>query len=293
MFYLGNFVAFLRDSVGFFSEVVGPATWNIKSSKRIVSRKFFGEKNSEIFGTTMKKWLVILGLSPKCRVWYCRFFSPKMSQNDAVLKGTTSCETRYPPLCNCWCRRPEEKSWVMDLMVKCKYVFADPYMGASKNRGTQNGWFIVENPMNKSMIWGYHYVWKHPYVYTGSSKTISWMVFCKDCCLIYDFGKGSKNQQFLRRLKSSFYGLYLPVASTCSMFIYTAWRKNAFTWQFCWCPFWDGENVTLLEWFFVTSNDRGWKGHELNHLVQIISDLEKNAHTIHYTYSSMFRHSAG
>ena len=28
----------------------------------------------------------------------------------------------------------------------------------------QNGWFIVENPMNKWMIWGYHYFWKHPYI---------------------------------------------------------------------------------------------------------------------------------
>ena len=26
----------------------------------------------------------------------------------------------------------------------------------------QNGWFIMENPMNKWMIWGYHYFWKHP-----------------------------------------------------------------------------------------------------------------------------------
>ena len=27
----------------------------------------------------------------------------------------------------------------------------------------QNGWFIVENPMNKWMIWEYHYFWKYPY----------------------------------------------------------------------------------------------------------------------------------
>ena len=31
----------------------------------------------------------------------------------------------------------------------------------------QNGWFIMENPMNKWMIWGYHCFWKHPsYKYT-------------------------------------------------------------------------------------------------------------------------------
>ena len=28
--------------------------------------------------------------------------------------------------------------------------------------GPQNGWFTMENPMNKWMIWGYHYFWKHP-----------------------------------------------------------------------------------------------------------------------------------
>ena len=39
--------------------------------------------------------------------------------------------------------------------------------GATVNRGSiwilpQNGWFIMENPMNKWMIWRYHYFWKHP-----------------------------------------------------------------------------------------------------------------------------------
>ena len=28
----------------------------------------------------------------------------------------------------------------------------------------QNGWFIMENLMNKWMIWGYHYFWKYPYI---------------------------------------------------------------------------------------------------------------------------------
>ena len=36
-------------------------------------------------------------------------------------------------------------------------------MGVSKNRGPQNGWFIMETLL-KWMIWGYHYFWKHPYV---------------------------------------------------------------------------------------------------------------------------------
>ena len=36
------------------------------------------------------------------------------------------------------------------------------YLDVSKNRGVslQNGWFIMENPMNKWMIWGVsHYFW--------------------------------------------------------------------------------------------------------------------------------------
>ena len=32
-------------------------------------------------------------------------------------------------------------------------------------------------------------------------------------------------------------------------------------------PFREGENVTRFKWWIVTSNDRGWKGHGLNHLV--------------------------
>ena len=40
------------------------------------------------------------------------------------------------------------------------------YMGVSKNRGTPNGWFIMENPyILKWMIWGYHYFRKHLYIY--------------------------------------------------------------------------------------------------------------------------------
>ena len=32
----------------------------------------------------------------------------------------------------------------------------------------QNGWFM-EHPMNKWMIWGYHYFWKHPYTVDGNN----------------------------------------------------------------------------------------------------------------------------
>ena len=37
----------------------------------------------------------------------------------------------------------------------------------------QNGWFIMENPMNKWMIWGYPYSWKHPY-FVRIQDGLSW-----------------------------------------------------------------------------------------------------------------------
>ena len=42
----------------------------------------------------------------------------------------------------------------------CIYMGVEPKIGVP-----QNGWFIMENPMNKWMIWGYPYFWKHPYIY--------------------------------------------------------------------------------------------------------------------------------
>ena len=41
------------------------------------------------------------------------------------------------------------------------------HLGVSKNRGIlPPKWMvkIMENPMNKWMIWGYHYFWKHPFL---------------------------------------------------------------------------------------------------------------------------------
>ena len=35
-------------------------------------------------------------------------------------------------------------------------------MDVSKNRGTQNGWFLSWKTLLKLMILGYHYFWKHP-----------------------------------------------------------------------------------------------------------------------------------
>ena len=44
--------------------------------------------------------------------------------------------------------------------------------------GPQNGWFIMENPISKWMIWGYHYFWKLPYVKSqeGTELFTSWWV---------------------------------------------------------------------------------------------------------------------
>ena len=59
-------------------------------------------------------------------------------------------------------------------------------MGVSKNRATPK-WMvkIMENPMNKWMIWGYHYFWKHPYVYI---YTYIYIYILRVNCLIHNNG---------------------------------------------------------------------------------------------------------
>ena len=63
------------------------------------------------------------------------------------------------------------------LWKKCLYRSTD--ICISKNRGIlppKRMVKIMENPMNKWMIWGYHYFWKHPDMF-HVSPTIS-IVFC-------------------------------------------------------------------------------------------------------------------
>ena len=50
-------------------------------------------------------------------------------------------------------------------------------MGVSKNNGTPK-WmvYVMENPMNKWMIWGYPYFWKQPYFDLCKSSSSSFNV---------------------------------------------------------------------------------------------------------------------
>ena len=41
------------------------------------------------------------------------------------------------------------------------YIWVFPKIGVP-----QNGWLISWKTLLKWMIWGYHYFWKHPYIYT-------------------------------------------------------------------------------------------------------------------------------
>ena len=68
-------------------------------------------------------------------------------------------------------------------------------------------------------------------------------------------------------------------------------RKNHWPWQFCWWPFWDGENVTLLNgcWWPPT---RGWKGHKespgLYYIALFFSAKNVARHAQHRVESSTF-----
>ena len=56
------------------------------------------------------------------------------------------------------CKRPSKHSG-------CCTVYIYICMGVSINEGFQNGWFIMENPKIKWMIWGYPHFRKPPYIY--------------------------------------------------------------------------------------------------------------------------------
>ena len=62
---------------------------------------------------------------------------------------------------------------------------------------------------------------------------------------------------------------YLNHLARFPLLLEAHWKKPLLAWQFCWWPFWDGENVTLFSgesW----PPTRGWKGHDLNHLELVV-----------------------
>ena len=165
--------------------------------------------------------------------------------------------------------------------------------------------------VGKPMVVGYHHFTKHPYVYWNIQipvnvnihilevqellKAQSFTLVSEKTSLparehewLGDFHFGSKGlfseslllvsgritfaKKHVRH--NSLWFLLLKVPSW--------WRppkwamnKNPLTFhdtcQFCWWPYWDGYIRDLLERLLVTSNDRGWKGHGLNHLVRVLA----------------------
>ena len=47
--------------------------------------------------------------------------------------------------------------WIVMLETISIWVFPKTWV-------PQNGWFIMENPINPWMVWGYHHFRKHPYI---------------------------------------------------------------------------------------------------------------------------------
>ena len=56
------------------------------------------------------------------------------------------------------------------------------YMGVSKNRVPQNGWFTMKNPIKMDDL-GYHYFRKHPYEYVIYSNNYTAWFFTKHISL--------------------------------------------------------------------------------------------------------------
>ena len=72
------------------------------------------------------------------------------------------------------------KCYIDALVIILRIWKNSKYMGVSKHRGFYPPkWMvkIMENPMNKWIIWGYHYFWKHPYSEVGSG-TLRMAVVC-------------------------------------------------------------------------------------------------------------------
>ena len=55
------------------------------------------------------------------------------------------------------------ESWLVHRKSRSWYII--PIWVFPKIGVPQNGWFVMENPLNIWMIWGYHYFRKHPYIF--------------------------------------------------------------------------------------------------------------------------------
>ena len=93
----------------------------------------------------------------------------------------------------------------------------------------QNGWFIMENPMNKWMIWGYPYFWKHPFrvPFTSGGMTEGFWV-----CL-WQFGGNLSPWWLSRWILPGM--LFIHVGEFGQKQLYHLFLSEGVNYCWCWC----------------------------------------------------------
>ena len=122
-------------------------------------------------------------------------------------------------------------------------------MDVSKNRGTQNGWFLSWKTLLKLMILGYHYFWKHPNgLPKGLSKwfklTTVWI--CEQWAFLGDEISSYVGDSFINHNKDPV--IKQPVCQ------WLMWKKSLGEKKHP--PQWVNPRVTRLNW--VTQESPGW-----------------------------------